>query len=284
MKRWETLGMALVVLAIIGTPIAVFAGQRYLNTNPHEYTIVAHIAEDGGFVPSQITVTQGQPVRLRLTSADVTHGFAVPGLGIQNTQLYPGKYVTINFTPAKPGAYPFMCTIVCSPLHYKMHGAIVVVPASGSDNEPTAQAAATPAEQPMQMPGMGPGQSTPEVGPTESSLRGIPASSPAATATAPRASAADIAVGQTAYRSYCASCHGANAAGGIKLGSATSADLRWNHLGPMYHDDPALIRRAILTGKDEAGKDLNPVMPHWQGQLTDEQVNAIIAYLKTTGK
>jgi len=94
--------------------------------------------------------------------------------------------------------------------------------------------------------------------------------------------AAEVAAGKAAFLSHCSSCHGPEAAGGIKLGDVTSADLRWNHLGPVFHDDPSLVRRAILTGKGPDGKDLNPVMPHWQGQLSDADVNAIIAYLEST--
>lgn len=93
----------------------------------------------------------------------------------------------------------------------------------------------------------------------------------------------ETAQGKTLFATNCASCHGQNAAGGLKIGSATSADLRWDKLGKMYHGDVALIRRAVLDGKDEAGADLDPVMPRWRGKLSDAQVNAIIAFLQTTG-
>ncbi len=96
----------------------------------------------------------------------------------------------------------------------------------------------------------------------------------------------DATQGKALFDKNCASCHGASAAGGIKIGSATSADIRWSRIGPAgknYRGDESLIKRAILTGKDEKGEDLDPVMPRWQGKLTDAQVNDIIAFLKTTG-
>jgi cytochrome c oxidase subunit 2 len=132
MKRLEILGVMLIALVLVGTPVAVFAGQRYLNTAPHEYTIVAHTAEDGGFTPSQIVVTQGERVRLRLTSADVVHGLYVSGLDVQVAEIYPGRYATVEFTPTQPGTYPFVCTILCSPLHGTMQGTIVVLPSGKS--------------------------------------------------------------------------------------------------------------------------------------------------------
>ncbi|MBX5476972.1 MAG: cytochrome c [Clostridia bacterium] len=90
-----------------------------------------------------------------------------------------------------------------------------------------------------------------------------------------------VAAGKQLFQSHCASCHGINAAGGLKIGTATSADLRQRNLEPMYHNDTALLERAILDGKDEDGRSLNPAMPRWRGQLSKEQVDSIIAYLKT---
>ena len=145
MKRWEALGIFLLVVVLVGTPTAVFAGQYFLNTAPAEYTIVAHTVEDGGFIPNQITVTQGEHVRLRLTSADVTHGLSDPELGINVPDIYPGKFITVDFTPTKPGTYPFMCTAVCSPMHFQMTGAIIVVPATGGTTSSSGQGAGSSA-------------------------------------------------------------------------------------------------------------------------------------------
>jgi cytochrome c oxidase subunit 2 len=296
-KLAEIVAFSLIVLVLFGTPAAALGGQRYLNTAPDEFTIVAHTDEDGGFIPSRITVVQGEHVRLRLTSADVIHGLAVPGLGINVDEIYPGKYVTVDFTPTKPGTYPFMCTVVCSPLHYKMQGAIIVVPSNGaavaSEAEPVQSSASSGMA--MQMPEapraavtVTAAQSSSSPSATaavqQTSIEPTAVAQAAVTASAKPAAAensAEVAAGKETFQTNCAACHGADAAGGIKLGSATSADLRWNSLDKMYHGDQALIRRAILSGKDEDGEDLNPVMPRWQGKLSDAQVNAIIAYLQT---
>jgi mono/diheme cytochrome c family protein len=105
------------------------------------------------------------------------------------------------------------------------------------------------------------------------------AAGPPAPAGAP--SAADTAAGQQLYSQYCGACHGPDAKGGVKLGDATSADLRWQTLGPTYRNDPALVQRAILQGQDQDGKGLDDVMPRWQGKLTAAQVQDLVAYLQT---
>ncbi|HEX9017164.1 MAG TPA: cytochrome c [Chloroflexota bacterium] len=93
-------------------------------------------------------------------------------------------------------------------------------------------------------------------------------------------SAADATNGQTLYQANCASCHRADASGGVKVGSATSADIRWSAIGSTLKT-PALVERAILQGKDETGAALDPAMPRFQGTLTTAQAADITAYLQT---
>ena len=87
--------------------------------------------------------------------------------------------------------------------------------------------------------------------------------------------------GQELYETNCVACHLPSGAGGLNIGSATSADLRAPDLENTYNNSDALISRAILTGKDQDNQDLDPVMPRFQGRLTQDQVTQIIAYLKT---
>jgi mono/diheme cytochrome c family protein len=108
-------------------------------------------------------------------------------------------------------------------------------------------------------------------------LGAMPASTKAAGAVKTTAAGA----GKQLFQANCSSCHGANGAGGIKVGDATSADLRQSKLEPAYRKNVKLLQRAILDGKDEDGGNLNQVMPRWKGKLTTRQVDNIIAYLKT---
>lgn len=228
LRRWDLVALVALFGVLVGTPLAVFAGQRYLNNPPHEITIVAHIAEDGGFVPNRITVVQGEHVRLRLTSADVTHGFAIPALGIDAPELYPGRYVTVDFTPQKPGRYPFLCTIVCSPLHYKMNGEIIVLPAPGTSLSPTNEATpAKPAPTTASLPANQSTSTSPTPAPTSPP--------PPATGTSGRgqvaATATEVAGPAVSFRSdiqpifqnQCVTCHtGRQAPGGLDLTSYQS--------------------------------------------------------------
>lgn len=93
--------------------------------------------------------------------------------------------------------------------------------------------------------------------------------------------AADSSAGKALFDSHCAVCHTKTGAGGLKVGSAVSADLRLPGLENAYHHNDALILRAILQGKDEEGGPLDMVMPHWKGELTAAQATEILSYVKT---
>ena len=89
------------------------------------------------------------------------------------------------------------------------------------------------------------------------------------------------AVGKQVYDANCSSCHGTNGAGGIKIGAVTTPDIRAKVMSDVFKNDSELIKAAILNGKDEESHDLNAAMPRFQGKLSDADVTAVIAYLKT---
>lgn len=74
--------------------------------------------------PSRLTVKKGELVRLVIHNADVLHGLAIPELGVN--QDIPPEGAIIEFTPAKTGTFPFLCSIRCGEGHMGMWGEIVV--------------------------------------------------------------------------------------------------------------------------------------------------------------
>ncbi|MGH9259713.1 MAG: cupredoxin domain-containing protein, partial [Acidimicrobiales bacterium] len=77
------------------------------------------------FVPNEIRVPAGRPVTFRLTSADVTHGFAIVGTN-GNTMLVPGYVSQFTTTFARPGEYLIVCNEYCGLGHHVMAGKLIV--------------------------------------------------------------------------------------------------------------------------------------------------------------
>ena len=95
------------------------------------------------------------------------------------------------------------------------------------------------------------------------------------------AHATSVSAGKALYLSHCSGCHRANAAGGLHLGKAVSADLQAPGLENTYHHSTKLLLRAILDARDEDGDRLDQPMPAWKGRLSRAQALDIIAFLKT---
>lgn len=84
----------------------------------------------------EIQVRQGETVVLRLASADVLHSFAIPLLHIGPIDVPAGEVREVRFTAERPGTLVFLCWQVCSPVHEKLRGKIVVL---GPNGEPAAK-------------------------------------------------------------------------------------------------------------------------------------------------
>jgi len=126
MKRSELLSRIIVTVAIVG---AIGAPLYFWSRTP---LIHARMAENGGWSPDVIQAEAGQPLRLRFTSDDVVHGFAVGQMDMPSVDVLPGKVADISLTFDEPGIYTFYCTRWCGLNHWRMRGTIEVAGASTS--------------------------------------------------------------------------------------------------------------------------------------------------------
>lgn len=71
-------------------------------------------------------IPEGKLVRFTLTSADVPHGFSIPGLMI-DVKISPDAASHLEFTADKVGTYPGRCSISCGREHSAMIFTVKVV-------------------------------------------------------------------------------------------------------------------------------------------------------------
>jgi len=91
------------------------------------------------------------------------------------------------------------------------------------------------------------------------------------------------AAGQQMFESLgCASCHGANAEGGRgpALLGVYGSNVALNNAQSVKADE-AYVRESILNPQAKIVTGFGPIMPSFQGQLSEEQLLQLVAYIKS---
>jgi cytochrome c oxidase subunit 2 len=94
---------------------------------PDGSVTVRLIAEQFDFIPRCVEVPAETPVRFRITSADVVHGFLLPDTNV-NTMIMPGFVSEVRTRFAKGGQYAMPCHEFCGLGHQAMWARVNVVP------------------------------------------------------------------------------------------------------------------------------------------------------------
>jgi cytochrome c oxidase subunit II len=96
--------------------------------------------------------------------------------------------------------------------------------------------------------------------------------------------ASPVTAGQNLFASLaCNTCHKEESGGrGPKLVGAYGTKVKLNN-GTTVTIDDAYIRESILNPSAKVVDGFNPIMPTFQGQVSEEQIMYIIAYLKSIG-
>jgi cytochrome c oxidase subunit 2 len=114
-------------------PTTLHLGGEFVESNlgtaiePDGSVTVRLIAEQYDFVPSCVQVPVGTPVKFRLTSADVVHGFLLPDTNV-NTMVVPGFVAEVRTRFLKEGDYAMPCHEFCGLGHHAMWAHVRVVP------------------------------------------------------------------------------------------------------------------------------------------------------------
>jgi cytochrome c oxidase subunit II len=88
------------------------------------------VARRFAFEPALIEVTEGDRVRLVITSADGVHGVGIRKFKVNTLVPRGGKPVTIEFTANEAGTFPIVCSEACGDGHADMRGSLVVTAAA----------------------------------------------------------------------------------------------------------------------------------------------------------
>ncbi len=82
---------------------------------------------DGRTAINEIRVPAGKPVKFILSASDVIHGFYFPDFR-GKMDMIPGRTTVLRLQPDRPGRYPIFCTVYCGTGHSNMMARLIVMP------------------------------------------------------------------------------------------------------------------------------------------------------------
>ena len=115
------MGLAAFLLTTVASSTA-----RVVSTQAPEPRVIEVTVKRFEFEPARIEVTEGETVRLVVSSADGVHGFGVKKFKISK-KIPRGEQVTIEFSPTAVGEFEILCTEYCGKGHEDMKATLVVV-------------------------------------------------------------------------------------------------------------------------------------------------------------
>ena len=123
MNRSSHISAALLLLAIVTFPALSSPRKAHADSGPR---VIEITAKRFAFSPNQITIKKGETVKIRLTSEDVTHGFFMRALKIDE-DIQPGTPTEITLTPQTAGTFTTICDHFCGANHGNMNMTITVL-------------------------------------------------------------------------------------------------------------------------------------------------------------
>lgn len=93
---------------------------------PREPREIPVVAKRFAFEPARVEVTEGERIRLVVTSGDGVHGLEIKKFKVNKKVPRGGEKITIDFVASAPGEYPILCSEYCGNGHEDMKGTLVV--------------------------------------------------------------------------------------------------------------------------------------------------------------
>ncbi len=133
--RWRRMAFWGLVLVFVPAIAYSLTKMPYESGGSAPAVVVDVTGHQWAWEISAPAISVGQPVDIRVTAADVNHGFGLYDANnrlIAQTQAMPGYTNIIRHTFTAPGTYRVLCLEYCGLGHHTMFGTLVVTSTGGS--------------------------------------------------------------------------------------------------------------------------------------------------------
>jgi cytochrome c oxidase subunit 2 len=125
-RRWWMIGLCAAGVLVSVWSLIPFPLQA---SNAESPKIIQAVGRQWSWELASNSVEAGEPVRFRVTSLDVNHGFAIYGPDdkiVAQTQAMPGYFNDLDVTFEHAGKYRVLCLEYCGVAHHAMVAEIAV--------------------------------------------------------------------------------------------------------------------------------------------------------------
>lgn len=210
---------------------------------------------ENGVQNDVLNVPVGQPVRLNMKSADVIHSFYIPAFKVKQDVVPGVEGLYLWFTAKQTGEYDVFCAEYCGLRHSAMLSKVVVMPEVDFENWLTEEGKLVAEMEAALESGGGETGSLAALGKRLAVTKG------------------------------CVACHSSD---GTRLVGPSfkgvygmSEVVVTDGVEREIVVDEEYIRRSIVESNADIVKGYQPLMPPQDGIVTDDEVEALIAYIKS---
>ena len=271
---------AILLMVIFGWGYNVYVKMTQAPADAYEVRVIGKQwlwqfqYDDGRTTIGELYVPVNKPVKLVMTSEDVIHSFFIPNFRVKQ-DVVPQMYSSVWFHATIPGKHQVFCTEYCGGSHSQMAAKVIVLddqqwlswkmgrkidlttlPTQGIGDDALAAAVQREAESKKAAVGGGSGAVQ---------LTGL------------------AQEGKTLMQSKgCIACHSFDGAKmtGPTLKGVFAHDVELAD-GSKVNADENYLRESIENPNAKVVKGFSPVMPTFKGMISETEMNAVIAYIKT---
>jgi cytochrome c oxidase subunit 2 len=263
------------LLVIFGWGYSVYRGMTQAPSDAYQIRVIGKQwlwqfqYDNGKTTVGELYVPLNKPVRLLMTSEDVLHDFFIPNFRVKQ-DVVPGMYSSVWFEAKIPGRHQVFCAEYCGTSHSQMLAQLIVL----DDQQWEAfQSGKKIAEQPK-------AGDLAENG----AVAGDAVRAGQASPERPALRLASLSMqGKGVFETKgCVACHSTD--GTSKIGPSVK-NLFGSHTqlmdGTQALADENYLRESIEQPQAKLVKGYGPVMPTFKGLISETEMNAVIAYMKS---
>jgi cytochrome c oxidase subunit II len=269
----------ILLLIIFGWGYSVYNGMTQPPADAYEIRVIGKQwlwqfqYENGKTTAGEVFVPVNRPIKLVMTSEDVLHSFFIPNFRVKQ-DVVPGMYSSVWFTATVPGKHQVFCAEYCGTSHSTMLAKVIVLTPDQWEawnrgkkigDIPDAWQSAALEEQDQSKE-----YASADTDSTVPKTRLI-------------AQTTLVEQGKAVYETKgCVGCHSVD--GTSKIGPSHKGLYGRTVIladGRTMIADENYIRGHIENPKGTLLQGYSPVMPTFKGLITETEMNALLAYLKS---